>query len=632
MTQPGGADGPGEERRAHGTERSDPQRSDTERSDTELSDTELSDTEFSDTERSDYGIRAETYLRLLAETELRRALACPRSPAERIPPAAVRWAANAVGAVSGTADLAARSLGPAAARAGQGVLRFLAPPARQAEQVLPAPVRRAGAALVPQARQAAGVLAPRARRAGRAAARAGWQARIAADQLGDRVVSQLTGGPEAGGPAPQDSLERVHSISDVLVAARVLSEATATSVTQNFGRALAARGRLAEYYSPRWDMIREEATVAPAGPIVAASIGARVELAAEDGARARMHVLALVLAPDDALVTTVTWLTEASPAPADDDHDWETLSGLVHRTTGQATDNRGGTYQLRMESGGGGSDGPWEAQLAFSPRPPAGLDWLDITLAADQDPIRVDLTAAVGSEEQPGTPRRPASPAERAERIVDSVSERLLDGLDPEFGAGERLAGIAGLVQALRAAGVLRPDSPALARLVALIRRLGQTVPGELAGAALAGPADLPEAWLATLEQGPEAGPAEQASAAATAVAVLPELDGVRCVIAGLLTDEGADSTTMQVLGWGWPWNGGMFQDLWQPFSWWARDDAGRWYRGSEGGYGRSNDMAEFQIGLRPPVHREATSLEVTLIGMSGQVTATIPVTWARMP
>ena len=378
-------------------------------------------------------------------------------------------------------------------------------------------------------------------------------------------------------------------------------------------------------------MIREEATVAPTGPIVAAGIGARVDLAAEDGARARMHVLALVLAPDDALVTTVSWLTQASPAPANDDQDWDTLSSLVQRTDGQATDNRGGTYGLRMESGGGGSDGPWEAQLAFSPLPPAGLDWLDITLAPDQDPIRVDLTAAVGSEEQPGTPRRPASPAERAERIVDSVSERLLDSFDPEFGAGERLPGIVGLVRALRAAGVLAPDSPALARLATLIRRLGQTVPDELADAIAAGPADLPEAWLATLEQGSCAGTAEQASAA-TAVAVLPELDGARCVIAGLLTDAGADSTTMQVLGWGFPWIGGMFQDLWQPFSWWARDDAGRWYRGSEGGYGRSGEMSEFQIELRPPVHPEATSLEVALIGMSGQVTATIPVTWARMP
>jgi hypothetical protein len=612
MTQPGGADGPGQESQAHGAE--------------------PSETERSDPERDDYGIRAETYLRLLAETELRRALACPRSPAERIPPTAVRWAANAVGAVSGTADLAARSLGPAAARAGQGALRFLAPPARQAERALPPPVRRAGAALGPQARQAAGVLAPRARRAGRAAARAGWQARIAADQLGDRVVSRLAGGSEMAGPTPQDSLERVHSISDVLVAARVLSEATATSVTQGFGRALAARGRLDEYYSPRWDMIREEATVAPTGPIVAAGIGARVDLAAEDGGRARMHVLALVLAPDDALVTTVSWLTEASPGPADDDQDWDdTLSSLVQNAKGQATDNRGGTYSLQMESGGGGSDGPWEAQLAFSPRPPAGLDWLDITLASGQDPIRVDLTAAAAGEERPGTPRRPARPAVRAERIVDSVSERLLGSSDPEFGADERLPAIAGLVRALRAAGVLVPDSPALARLVTLIRRLGQTVPGELADAFAAGPADLPEAWLATLEQGFWAGSAQQASAA-TAVAVLPELDGARCVIAGLLTDAGSDSTTMQVLGWGWPWTGGMFEDLWQPFSWWARDDAGRWYRGSEGGYGRSSDMAEFQIELRPPVHPEATTLEVSLTGMSGQVTAAVPVTWARMP
>jgi hypothetical protein len=66
--------------------------------------------------------------------------------------------------------------------------------------------------------------------------------------------------------------------------------------------------------------------------------------------------------------------------------------------------------------------------------------------------------------------------------------------------------------------------------------------------------------------------------------------------------------------------------------SWWARDDAGRWYHGEEGGYGSDGRLSEFQIEFLPSVHPEATSLEITLVGLSGQVTATVPVTWARLP
>lgn len=191
MTQRGGADGPGEGSQAHLTEPSDTEHAQTEHAQAEPGDAELVGTGPAGTERQDDGARGETYLRLLAERELRVALACPRSPVERIPPAAVLWAANAVGAVSGTADLAARSLRPAAERAGQAAgpwaasaRRLLAPSARQAQRALPPRVRRAGQAVAPQARQAAAALAPRVRRAGRAVAQAGWQARIAADRVG----------------------------------------------------------------------------------------------------------------------------------------------------------------------------------------------------------------------------------------------------------------------------------------------------------------------------------------------------------------------------------------------------------------------------------------------------------------
>ena len=661
MTQPNGADGPGEPGQAQDSQADDIQPDDDQPDDTGPGSTAPGgtapdDDQADDTQPDDYGVRAETYLRLLAEAELRRALARPRSPVQRIPPTAALWAANAVGTLTGSAQLAARSAGPAAAWAGQGAVRFLAPPARQVGRALPPSVRRAGAALGPQAqraRQAAealappasqvtGALAPRARRARRAVAQAGWQARIAADRLGDRLIDRLTGGSRADDQASENALERVREAAHVLVAAGALSEDVARSVGLGFGYALASRG-LADDFST-WDdrpyrPYDFSPAATPAGPILVAGIGAQVELAA-DGYRARTHLLALVLGPGTALLTTVSWLTESPPGPPEEDPGWQFddgLGGLVQRMNGQVTDNRGGTYQLRMGGGAGSSNGPWEARLELSPEPSAGLDWLEIRLAPDQDPVRVDLTKAARDEADPKTARPPAGPAQRAERIIDAASERLLGELcpDPEHEHEHEhdLTGIVGLAEALRAAGVLPAGSPALARLRTLIRRMGLTVPAELAGPAGAGSdeaAELPEAWLAGLS--PRRWPGLSGDACAgTAVAVLPELDGVRCVIAGLVTSTHSYSVTMQVLAWGWPWHAGR-HGLWQPFTWWARDDAGRWYQGVEEGYSSGGDLAEMQIALAPALHPEATSLELILSGASGQVSATVPVTWARMP
>lgn len=608
-----------------------------------------------DTQPDDYGVRAETYLRLLAETELRRAMARPRSPVQRIPPTAVLWAANAVGTLTGTAQLAARSAGPAAAWAGQGALRFLGPPARQASRAVPPSVRRAGAALAPQAqraRQAAealtppasqvtGALAPRARRARRAVRQAGWRARIAADQLGDRLSDRLTGRSRADDDASESALERIQEVAQVLVAAGVLSESVARSVGLSFGYALASRGLVDDFST--WDdrpyrPDNVSPAALPAGPIVVAGIGAQAELA-EDGYRARTHLLALVLAPGTALLTTVTWLIESPPGHREEDEEdgWpfdDHIGSMLRNINGQATDDRGGTYQLQMGSGGGSSDGPWEARLELSPEPPPGLEWLEIRLAPGQDPVRVDLTTAARDEADPQTAPPPASPVQRAERIIDAASERFVCGVcpEPEPEHEHDLTGVVGLVGALRAAGVLAQDSPAVARLRTLIRRMGLTMPAELADPAddAGQAADLPEAWLAWLSPSRWPGLDVEASAA-TAVAVLPELDGVRCVIAGLMSSTRSHSVTMQVLAWGWPWHAGL-HELWQPFTWSARDDAGRWYQGAEESYSSGSDLAEIQIALVPSLHPEATSLELILSGASGQVSATVPVTWARVP
>ena len=532
MTQPSGTDGAGDGGQA--------------------------DQQADETAGRDSGARAETYLRLFAEAELRRELARPRAA----------WAR-----------------------------RFLAPASGQVE-----------------------------RRVGRA--------RLAVGSLRD----WLTGTRQPG--SPWEGQDHVRRVAGVLTAAGVLSGPAARSVTRSFGWALAARGLAGDHDALRSDPVGDRIP-APAGPVMAAGINAQLDLAA-DGYRARTHVLALVLTPDEAIMTTVTWLTgrpAAGPRAEDgqpDRVDWEEhFRDLVYSNKGQATDNRGGTYRLRMGGGGGSPDGCWEGCLKFTPVPPAGLEWLDITLAPGLDPVRVDLTAAAAAAPtaaRDGSAARPyASPADRAERIIDSASELLIDLHDPQWKSEADMDGIVVMVGALRASGALAPDSPALARLVTVARRLQPRVPPELAGPGAARPADLPEPWLATLASYQQRQPAERAAAAA--VAVLPEVDGVRCIITGLITEAGASSgTTLQLLGWGWPTATDRPAEVWRPFSCWARDDAGRWYRGREQGYGSYGQMNHFEFRLSPAVHPEATSLEVILTGLSGQVSATIPVMWSRMP
>jgi hypothetical protein len=37
-------------------------------------------------------------------------------------------------------------------------------------------------------------------------------------------------------------------------------------------------------------------------------------------------------------------------------------------------------------------------------------------------------------------------------------------------------------------------------------------------------------------------------------------------------------------------------------------------------------------LRLTPPIHPEATSLEIMLLGKSGRATATVPLAWQDMP
>jgi len=63
----------------------------------------------------------------------------------------------------------------------------------------------------------------------------------------------------------------------------------------------------------------------------------------------------------------------------------------------------------------------------------------------------------------------------------------------------------------------------------------------------------------------------------------------------------------------------------------WARDSAGRWHVAAQNGGGFGGGHANVTLRLTPPIHPEATSLEIMLLGKSGRATATVPLAWQDM-
>lgn len=158
--------------------------------------------------------RAETYLRLMAEAELRRALAYPRSE----PPEP-----------SGLAP-AVRS----AVHLSRPVLAPLFPPLRSAAARVSSPLL---GFLWPTARTA--VWAARRTPAVRAAEPVLWRTlRIR------RAVQPLLPGRGRGAPHPAEALDRIGQVAGTLVSAGVLSEAAAREVLQGLMDALVLRGKL----------------------------------------------------------------------------------------------------------------------------------------------------------------------------------------------------------------------------------------------------------------------------------------------------------------------------------------------------------------------------------------------------
>jgi hypothetical protein len=593
--------------------------------------------------------QAETYLRLRAEAELRRALTLPRvdppdedgmpgplrTAVEMARPAAVLvanaarpalpLARRAAGALQPLGDEAARALQPLSDAAARRLQPLAEAAARRAQQFAGGAAR----GLQPLAEEAVRTAAPLGRRAAGALQTLGAQTADAALSLrrqAARAVSFLPGDRPGIAtrrePSADEGVQRLRTVASALVQAGAIDSATADSVLDGLETALLARSRISPHWLWRRDMLArhgQQPSVVPAGRYRAVPVGVTMA-AAPDSGLGDTSLLTLVIAPDRASLTaTGRQLEPLGQVPRRDR--WAALHGS-RGSWPSATDDRGNSYQLELGSWSSENDGDWTGSLDISPVPPAGIRWLDLAVNPGSEPIRADL-AGVSGESDGAAGLTPADGP--VDRLFEAAAEYLLD-YAARHGDIVRdyqgLAGIADIATALEACGALPPACAGLDRLAALARHLGVDVPAVLSASAQ--PAELPDAWTSVLANGQRRdGPRGIAAAAA----VLPELGGARFVLAGLRSD--ADGAELRVLGWGQrvdPYTFGRDTD--GHWSWWARDDAGRWHilRMNGGGYG--NGHSDAAMRLFPPLHPDATSLEVTLTGSAGRATATVQLDW----
>ena len=430
---------------------------------------------------------------------------------------------------------------------------------------------------------------------------------------------------QAGGQPPEEvGLHRVSAVLSALRQAGVLSRATAGRLAAEFASALAVRGLrnpgvltspapagLSERTAAGDHDAAQPSSGAPGGRYQAVPVG--LVLPAEwDGHQGEIHVQALVLAPDRAAITT-SFVSTWRAAPRTAGASTTPQPSFPPFGGSGVTDDQGRRYGLRLEIVEGG----WHESgvLDLSAVPPPGTRWLDMPVSPGRS-IRIDLTGAS------------AAPVRREHHPAPLPGELLLAAVADTMLGGGQLAGmsatllassLAEVADALTEVGLLSRRSPAASQLAALCARRAIEVRGPWASQARA--AGLPGPWVSVLSGSRRMdGPQGVSSAAA----VLPEIDGARFVLAGLSSWE--RHASLLVFAWGWTHQPREFRPR-QPFSWWARDDGGRWHVGRIA----MHDAAPgtFQLELTPPLHPDAKSLDIILTGRAGRVTATLPLGWA---
>jgi hypothetical protein len=301
-----------------------------------------------------------------------------------------------------------------------------------------------------------------------------------------------------------------------------------------------------------------------------------------------------------------------------------------------ATDDRGTTYQAGIRDI---SSGPMGWTLMLRPDPPHEPQWLDLTTTPGAPAVRIDLGPPAPGTRLPGaadvTVRKAAlSPGEH---LLHTMAARLLAAAAPVSpdrlpltpltpGSLTRLAdGLGDAIAALQACGALSSLSPVPGQLAALCA--GLNVDGH--GITAAPARDLPEPWLSLLthhrRRKTRTTPADDGCAAAAVV--LPDLDGITLAILGLHNYQ--DSTVLHMHASG-PKSDAIYgpDDL---YAWPVLLVCGsgrRWHATRIIGRSGMDDGVALRVEVVPPLSRATAWIEVLAAGQSAEVRAILPLRW----
>ncbi len=540
--------------------------------------------------------RAETYLRLRAEAELRKALTFPpyREPRRNL---LARHQGFSVISASRRQSRRRRVV----------AVRRLSQARSGSRSVMQPQVLLRGL----RASRTGALLNRSASRTGRALSTLSGRAVFGIQRMGWRLRRRRGRAYEP--PPAQDCLRRVATLAAALADAGAIDEVIAESIIEDLRTSLAARSLLDQGELlgrapfPHWLWHNPVRQAAPAGPLRAIPVGATADLVVE-GQAARAYLGTLILGPSTASLTVTA---KFSPDATED-----SLNGMPPEMLAMescaVTDDRGGTYQANY-SGGGGDD-RWDGMLSLRPLPPAGLRWLDVSLQGAEP---ANLTAV-----------QPARPVTSTSLPADTVADGYLDALtaellltgwieEPEAGTQPHVVEVA---SGLLAAGVMAAGSPAPRRLAAAAALLGLDLPPPLA---LIQPGQLPPEWVGMVaRRDSDDGP----TGVMPVAAALPEVDGAHCVITELHSEP--EQAIMHVHARGWPTDGHFRSLPTMPFRWAARDDVAGQYVVGPHGSSSSDDEADLELELQPAINPAAHTLEIILTGRTGEVSVTFPLDW----
>ena len=313
----------------------------------------------------------------------------------------------------------------------------------------------------------------------------------------------------------------------------------------------------------------------------------------------------------------------------------------VHQFT--ATDDHGTSYRMGFRGRRGRRPDELAGEITLDPGPPPGTRWLDLTTAPGGAAVHIDLTPRSGPDGAGVTVREAGTSP--GEHLLHHMADRLLllalafphqIRLHPAVPPPEPFScvadGLGDAIAALHACGALSALSPVPGQLAALCAALDVSGHGITARPAR----QLPGPWLSMLAHYHRRQP-DQAlgrDGCAAAAAALPELDGIRLAILGLHNADGrtvlyGHASGMTPPGPGGPPDAETETDF--PLRIWVRDSRGQWHatRATARRWSAEDDREmTLRLEVVPPLSRATTWIEILATGQSAQARATLPLHW----